>query len=264
MLKHVLNPPNWFTAASIFCSVFAMSRVTGSVADGRDIRTACILVILGGVFDLLDGRVARITRRDSAFGSQLDSIADILGFGLAPAVIAWAWLLRDLGPVGVGVSFWYVVCAAFRLARFNVDATEQHWPRHGHSQGLTTTMAGGSLVTFVWVANGYLAGWFEPGRWPQYQLHAGLSILMVALGALMTSSVPFRNFRDLRQSRRSRHLLAVFLLSCLAGAVVFDPSMWWGVGAALYLTAGLVDGLVSMLFFREDRTADPEGTPQLP
>lgn len=247
MLKHVLNPPNWFTAASIFCSVYAMSLVAGpGVADSSTLARACVLVIFGGIFDLLDGRVARLTNTHSEFGVQLDSFADMLGFGLAPAVIAWAWLLHDLGPVGVLVAFVFVVSAAFRLARFNVDETP--WPLHGHTQGLTTTMAGGTLVTFIWVANGYLAERLDPATWPDHLLAFLVSGLMVALGGLMVSSLPFRNFKDLRRNKRARALLAVSLACCLTGAVVLDPSMWWGVGGAMYLTVGVVDGLVTAIW----------------
>lgn len=244
MIKHFLNPPNWFTSASIFCSVYAMSIVLGEHgSEPAALSQACVLVIFGGIFDLLDGRVARMTNRFTEFGVQLDSIADVLGFGLAPALIAWTWALHKLGPIGVGITFWYVLCAAFRLARFNVDQTAHRWPLAGHTQGLTTTMSGGSLVTFVWVANGYLAD--------QISVPTPLVALLVSsLGMLMISSIPFRSFKDMRKNRRARRILGVSLAACLAGAVVLDPSMWWGVGAALYLTVGLVDGIVTAIWHR--------------
>lgn len=238
MIKHFLNPPNWFTSASIFCSVYALTLlISAPEPTPETLSRACVLVIFGGIFDLLDGRVARMTRRFTEFGVQLDTIADVVGFGVAPALIAWSWALSDMGPVGVAVCFWYVLCAAFRLARFNVDTSEGTWALPGHSQGLTSTMAGGSLVTLIWVANGYLADVITVPAW-------AAAALVVALGGLMISSVPFRNFKDLRQNRLARRLLAVSLACCLAGAVVLDPSMWWGVGAALYLTLGLADGLI--------------------
>jgi len=237
MIKHFLNPPNWFTAASIFCSVYAMSLVIAAPEiTSQVLSTACVLVIFGGIFDLLDGRVARMTKRFSEFGVQLDSIADIVGFGVAPAMLAWAWMLKDMGPIGVAITFWYVLCAAFRLARFNVDTAEKTWTLPGHSQGLTSTMAGGCLVTLIWVSNGYLAGVHIPGF--------VVASLVAGLGLLMVSSVPFRTFRDIRRNRVARRLIGVGLASCLFGAVFLDPSMWWGVGALGYLTVGLLDGLV--------------------
>lgn len=244
MIRHFLNPPNWFTSASIFCSVYAMSLVLANPdPDPEILARACVLVIFGGIFDLLDGRVARMTNRYTEFGVQLDSIADVVGFGLAPALLAWAWILKDMGPLGVAATFWYVLCAAFRLARFNVDKANRQWPLDGHSQGLTTTMAGGSLVTFVWVANGYGADWLHVPAW-------AMAALVASLGWLMISSIPFRDFKDLRDNRRARRILALFLAACLLGAVVLDPSMWWGVGAALYLSVGLLDGIVTAIWHR--------------
>lgn len=245
VIRHFLNPPNWFTAASLFCSTYAMALVlqAGSHPPSEVMARACVLVIFGGVFDLLDGRVARVMNRYSEFGVQLDSIADVVGFGLAPALLAYVWKLQDLGALGFAACFAYVLCAAFRLARFNVSTADDSWPLEGHTQGLTTTMAGGTLVTLIWVANGYLQDWLV--------VPSGLLALFTGgLGLLMISSIPFRSFKDLRQNRKARRFLAVFLASCLVGAVVLDPSMWWGVGGALYLTFGLFDGVVTALWHR--------------
>lgn len=243
MIKHFLNPPNWFTSASIFCSVYAMALLVQGGSDPTVLSRAAVLVIFGGIFDMLDGRVARMTNRFTEFGVQLDSIADVLGFGLAPAVLAYTWKLHELGTVGVVAAFWYVLCAAFRLARFNVEANNKTWSLDGHTQGLTTTMSGGALVTFVWVANDYLHDAIAPSA-------AWVGLLVAGLGGLMISSIPFRSFKDTKQNKKARGMLAVFLAACLAGAVLLDWSMWWGVGAALYLSVGLVDGLVTAVWHR--------------
>ncbi len=245
MLRHFLNPPNWFTSASIFCSVYALALVMEAGAGaGPDVMTkACMLVVFGGVFDLLDGRVARMTNRYTEFGVHLDSIADVVSFGVAPALLAWAWVLHEWGALGAIVTFWYVLCASFRLARFNVDASHRRWALDGHSQGLTSTMSGGSLVTLVWVSNGYLAEVLAPPTWV-------VALIVLALGFLMVSSLPFRNFRDVRRNGFARLSLALALTLCLAGAVVLDPSMLFGVGAFLYLTWGVVDGLAVALHHR--------------
>lgn len=245
MIKHFLNPPNWFTSASLFCSTYAMALLMAAphpVPADLVIR-ASILVIFAGVFDLLDGRVARLTNRFSEFGVQLDTIADVVGFGVAPALLAWAWKLNELGMIGAVATFWYVLCAAFRLARFNVNTVEQTWSFKGHSQGLTTTMSGGSLVSLIWVANGYLQGRVDPAP----GLIAGF---LVFLGLLMVSSIPFRTFRDMRQNKNARRLLAFSFACCLLAAVVFDPSMWWGAGAFMYLTVGVLDGVFVAVYHR--------------
>ena len=188
-----------------------------------------MLVIFGGVFDLLDGRVARMTNRFTEFGVQLDSIADVLGFGLAPALIAWTWALKDLGAVGVAVTFWYVLCAAFRLARFNVGANDNSWPLYGHAQGLDRHDGGAarsspscgwrtgtSRTRHVTAPGSCVAG--RPPRLPDNQRH------------------PFAALQGTAAEPAARRILAVARRLPL-GAVVLDPSMWWGIGAALYLTS---------------------------
>jgi CDP-diacylglycerol--serine O-phosphatidyltransferase len=237
VIHHFLNPPNWFTSASIFCSTYAMALLlTPGEPTAETFTRACVLVVFGGIFDMLDGRVARLTNRYSDFGVQLDSIADIIGFGVAPAMLAWTWQLHELGSIGMAVTFWYVLSAAFRLARFNVNTVDDRWQLAGHSQGLTSTMSGGILVTAIWVFNGYLS---------HVQVAPlAFATLVALLGFLMISSVPCRNFKDFRANVTARRLFALSVACCLTGALVFDPSMWFGVGAALYLTAGTADGLV--------------------
>lgn len=253
MIAHLLNPPNWFTAASLFCSTTALATLLAATTPTpEDFRRACILIVFGGIFDLLDGRVARMTRRDSAFGVQLDSIADIVGFGVAPALIAWTWSLHTLGNLGLAATVLYVIAAAFRLARFNVDAADPCcvWPYAGHSRGLTSTMSGGILVTAVWVANGFL---YDVLTIPPLATAA----LVGVLGVLMMSSIPFRHFKDFRHNRVARRWMAVSLSICLVAAVVVDPSMWFGAGAVLYLVGGLVDGLVVIAHVRRrDQVTD--------
>jgi CDP-diacylglycerol--serine O-phosphatidyltransferase len=237
VIRHFLNPPNWFTSASLLCSMLAMTSLVGVPASPDTLARAAVLIIFGGIFDMLDGRVARITGRHSEFGVQLDSLADFVGFGAAPALLAWAWCLHELGAVGVAAAFWYALATAFRLARFNVATAQTHWPFRGHSQGLTSTMGGGAFVTFCWVSNGWAAGWLNPPP-------AFVAAFLAGLGLLMVSSLPFRNFRDLRGNRTARRILAPCMAACLVGAFAFDVSLFWGIGAVLYLSVGLVDGLV--------------------
>jgi CDP-diacylglycerol--serine O-phosphatidyltransferase len=253
VIQHFLNPPNWFTAASIACSTYALALLVAQPHTPALMIQACVLVLFGGVFDLLDGRVARMTNRFSEFGVQLDSLADLVSFGVAPAMLAWAWRLHELGPLGAAVTFWYVIAAAFRLARFNVNSAHHSWNLAGHSQGLTTTMAGGCLVIFVWMSNGYLE------TVPVTALAA--AGLVAALGGLMVSSLPMRSFKDMRQNPRARILFAVAFAASLTGALALDPSMWFGVGAMLYLSLGVVDGVITWAaHWRRGNNLDTVGT----
>jgi len=219
----------------------ATLAAAGADPSGKVLTRACVLIVFGGIFDLLDGRVARLTERFSDFGVQLDSIADIVGFGVAPALLAWNWKLHQLGTLGVFITFFWVVCAAFRLARFNVEATKKDstWQYKGYEEGLTSTMAGGALVSFVWVANTY-------GRDTMHVTAAHVAILAVSLALLMISSFPMADFRDLRRNRFARHITAVFLAACLTG-LLFDPSMLFGIGAALYLSYSMAEGTFAIV-----------------
>lgn len=245
MIRHYLNPPNWFTSASILCATLAMTRLMGvDHPDAATLISSCILIMVGGVFDSLDGRVARMTNRFSEFGVQLDSFADLIAFGFAPAMVAYAWKLHDLGTAGSLIAFWYVLSAAFRLARFNVQANHNSWPLAGHTQGLTSTMAGGCLSIAVWMSNGFLP-------------HHGLDVpawaaaaLVFWLGLMMVSSVPFRSFKDMRRNPRARYLFAFAFAACLGSAVFLEPSMWFGMGAFLYIVLGLIDGLITAWYYR--------------
>jgi CDP-diacylglycerol---serine O-phosphatidyltransferase len=250
VIRHFLNPPNWFTSASIFCGTYALGLLIAQPERTPDLLIrVCVLVLFGGVFDLLDGRVARMTNRFTEFGVQLDSLADIISFGVAPAMLAWGWKLHELGGIGVVIAFWYVLCAAFRLARFNVASAEKSWMLAGHTQGLTTTMSGGILVTFVWISNGYLYGKISVNPWFVAAVVAFQAVLMV-------SSVPFRSFKDVRRNMKARIMLATGLAACLVGAIAIDPSMWFGVGALGYIGLGTLDGAVTWLHFRNRPIVD--------
>lgn len=245
MIKHFLNPPNWFTSASIFCSTYAMAQVIAAHGDPDAplLIRCCILVLLGGVFDMLDGRVARMTNRYSEFGVQLDSLADLTSFGIAPAMLAYGWKLHELGIVGSLLTFWYVLATAFRLARFNVNANHAAWKLAGHTQGLTSTMSGACLCIFIWISNGYMSQFISVPA-------PAFAALVGVLGLLLVSSVPYRSFKDIRRNRRARALFAFAVACCLAGASLLDPSMWFGVGATMYIVIGFFDGLITAAYYR--------------
>ena len=146
MLKHFLNPPNWFTSAGIFCGMYGMVLATG-IGVEQNFYKAALMILFAGVFDMLDGRVARITKRGSAFGVQLDSLADVISFGLAPALLLYAWGVSSLGVWGLVGSFAFVLCGAFRLARFNLNNADGKPKAYG--EGLTITSAGATVASWV-------------------------------------------------------------------------------------------------------------------
>jgi len=211
--------------------------------DPKTFSLACILVIFGTVFDLLDGRVARMTNRYTEFGVQLDSLADLVGFGVAPALLVYAWSLHSLGTLGIVVCFWFVLCAAFRLARFNVNTSHRAWTLKGHSQGVTSTMAGFCVVALIWTMNAGLLNLVSVSA-------PIVAVTVATLGLLMISSLPFRNFRDIRRNKRARLLLALGMAATLTAGVIVDASVFFGAAAALYVFCGLADGIITALHFK--------------
>ncbi|MEZ4219856.1 MAG: CDP-diacylglycerol--serine O-phosphatidyltransferase [Polyangiaceae bacterium] len=186
--------PNMITLASVFCGFNAIRLAGGSQGGGEDLHRAAVLLIFAMLFDLLDGRVARLTRTESAFGLQLDSLADVISFGVAPAILVYQWVLYRHPLPGLIVAFMFVACAAARLARFNVLSSAPGGAplKPGkYMLGLPTPPASGILISLV-VADAAVGG--AIGQEPHTIV---LFIVTVAVSLLMVSSVRFRSFKDL-------------------------------------------------------------------
>jgi CDP-diacylglycerol--serine O-phosphatidyltransferase len=179
--------PNLFTTGCLFSGFYAIV----AAIDGNYER-AGFAVFAAMLFDTLDGRVARMTRTESAFGKEYDSLADMVSFGLAPAIVAYQWGVARLfeygkvwGRVGWLAAFFYAVCAALRLARFNTRSSADK----RFFEGLPSPSAAAIVSAFIWSSS----EWRTPGL-------AGLIVaaLVTALaGALMVSSFPFNSFKQL-------------------------------------------------------------------
>ncbi|OGF98313.1 MAG: CDP-diacylglycerol--serine O-phosphatidyltransferase [Candidatus Glassbacteria bacterium RIFCSPLOWO2_12_FULL_58_11] len=133
--------PSAFTSGSIFCGFY--SAVS---AMREDLELACWLIVVAGILDYFDGKVALFSGSESRFGVELDSLADIISFGIAPGIIMYQFFLRDRGEWSWLVSFLFVLCGALRLARFNV---ETKGAEKTNFKGLPTPMAAGALISFV-------------------------------------------------------------------------------------------------------------------
>lgn len=240
MLKHFLNPPNWFTSASLFCGMYAIALASG-LAGEQNFYRAALMILFAGVFDMLDGRVARITKTGSAFGVQLDSLADMVSFGVAPALLLYAWGINSLGMLGFVGAFAFALCGAFRLARFNIGADGK---AHAWSEGLTITVAGATVAAAVMThARAGLTSVAHP---------LNVWILTVILAFLMVSRVPYRTFKT-RRSRRSTVIgLALFFGTMLVIAVRYNLSTAFLAVLGGYVLVGPVE---AVLFFRSRRRA---------
>lgn len=238
--------PNLFTVSSIFCGFYGAVTAAGATGPG-DLYRACIAILFAMVFDSVDGRVARLTRTQSDFGVQMDSLADVVSFGAAPALIAWHWGLADFGTVGLLACFVYTACGAIRLARFNVMAAASTGPS-AYFLGLPIPAAAGLLVAAI-IAS-LQAGDTLDGT----QVWAPLG--MVALGLLMVSSIRFPTFKATKMTRRTfAALMAVF--GCVVVlAVQVRPSFAIVTLMGSYLVLGLAAEAARLV--RRARAGGPE------
>ncbi len=246
MLKHFLNPPNWFTSASMFCGFYSILLATGAVGDEPAFYRAAWMLVFAGVFDMLDGRVARLTGTGSPFGIQLDSLADIVSFGIAPAVLVYSWALQDFGPLGLFAAFFFFLCGAFRLARFNLGADGT---KSSFSTGLTITMAGGTVASLVMAAaaNDLVGADLGPVT----------LVLCLTLSLLMVSRLRFFEWSALRLRPTTLFGVAVGLAVVLVVAMRFRYASAFLAIATIYIGVSLVWNVV-LLFRREARQAGEE------
>jgi len=216
--------PNLLTTGAMFAGFYAV--IAGM--DG-DFRNACVAIIVAMVLDTLDGRVARLTNTQSAFGAEYDSLSDLVAFGMAPALLCFSWALSSLGKAGWTVCFIYVACAALRLARFNVQlgTTDKRF-----FVGLASPSAAGLVVFMVWAL-------FEN----QVEV-TGLIALLAALvtftaAALMVVNIRYYSFKDL--DMRNRVPFIVMILVVLFFVVVsWDPPIMLFTMAIMYAGSGPV------------------------
>jgi CDP-diacylglycerol--serine O-phosphatidyltransferase len=206
--------PNLLTTACLACGFFAIvSAING------DFARAGGAIFLAMIFDGLDGRVARWTRTESIFGKEYDSLADMVSFGLAPALVAYQWGVARIaeygnswGRFGWIAAFFYAVCAALRLARFNSRAATAD---KRYFEGLPSPSAAAVVAAFVW----FSSGWREPGL-------AGLILtfsITAAAGALMVSKFAYPSFKQVEWDRRIK--FAYFLIvPVFLGLIAAEPA----------------------------------------
>ena len=204
--KGVYILPNLFTLAALFGGFYAVVMAINGRFD-----LAAVGIFSAMVLDSLDGRVARMTNTQSAFGEQMDSLSDMVSFGAAPALIAYVWALKGLGRWGWIAAFVYCACAALRLARFNVNTGVVD---KRYFQGLPSPAAAALIMGFVWLATDMGIGG-ERVAWPVFflALYAGLT---------MVTNVPFYSFKDV-QMKRSVPFAAIVLIAIAIAVVNIDP-----------------------------------------
>jgi CDP-diacylglycerol---serine O-phosphatidyltransferase len=224
--RGVVILPSGLTLANLFCGVFAIVSASRGQFD-----LAGFLVVLGGCADALDGRVARATGSGSRFGSELDSLVDIISFGLAPAMIMYFAVMNREGWDWL-VVFFYVACAAIRLARFNV---EQAGRAKRYFHGLPSPAAGMTLATYYWFSQTPLYNETVLGDLPW---HFWLRFLMLALAFLMISNVSYPAVPTVGYRKLSEILGSLVVAATIFG-VIFLKKQFYFPAFLGYVTYGV-------------------------
>lgn len=215
--------PNLFTTAGLFSGFYAVIA-----SMNGQFESAAIAVFVAMLCDGLDGRVARLTNTQSEFGAEYDSMADMVSFGMAPALIAYNWALSDLGKVGWLAAFIYCAGAALRLARFNtqVGVADKRW-----FQGLASPAAAAVIAGTVWLGN-------------QYHIDAGsVSYLFAAVtictGLLMVSNFRYHSFKEV-DWRGKVNFIVILLVVGVFVVISVEPALILCLGFYLYALSGPV------------------------
>lgn len=224
--------PNLFTVAGLFAGFYAIISATQHHYD-----VAAIAIFVAMVLDGLDGRIARLTQSQSEFGAQLDSLSDMVCFGITPALVLFNWSLSSLGKIGWLAAFIYAVCTALRLARFNSQSQQEN---KRYFQGLSTTACAGFVASVIWAATEYHVDgvYYAPL----------VAIVTVALALCMVSTIRYRSFKDLdlRGKVPFMVILAVVLVIVIIST---DPPLVFFAIFLAYVLSGPIGTLWHWRYF---------------
>jgi len=228
--------PNLFTTAGLFAGFYAIIA-----AIRGDFDAAATAIFVAMIMDGLDGRIARMTNTQSAFGAEYDSLADMVSFGLAPALVVFQWAFLDMGKLGWMVAFIYTACAALRLARFN---TQVGIADKRYFQGLPSPAAAAAIAGWVWV-----------GANNDFD-HTMMAYLAVPLtffcGVLMASTVRYHSFKDL-DLRGKVPFIVMLVLVMIFALIAIDPPIVLFTVFTIYALSGPVFTLLKLRQHRSER-----------
>jgi CDP-diacylglycerol--serine O-phosphatidyltransferase len=259
--------PSFFTMANVFCGYFALMEVfragllmtQNMDAAAQHFDFAAMAIGFAVLFDGLDGRIARLMGTTSPFGQELDSLADTITFGIAPAFLAFAWGVRAVLPVpdtpltnhlaaaGWLVTFLFVICSAARLARFNIQSSPgPNRPEHKHFVGLPTPASAGLVAAIVHFNGGTP---ISDMLWVPFWL-----VLLMATAILMVSTWRYHSFKHL-DFRKQHKFAVVILMATIGGIIVFWSQTVLLVIATSYVLSGVIAKLLQSV--RRGRIESP-------
>lgn len=230
--------PSLFTVGNMFLGFYAM--VLGLRGD---VRLAALLVFAAAFLDGLDGRIARLSGTDSDFGKEYDSLADIVTFGVAPAMLSFSWGLHEMGRIGWLTPLFYVVCTATRLARFNVQSSTLD---RRYFVGLPAPAAAGAIGSFLY---------FAADEGGSKLLEGLLLVFLVVIGILMVSNFRYWSFKDLHFRRRFSFRVALPIAVVLV-AVALHPAAFFLAVSGTYAVSGPVLWLRGRLRHKDSDGSD--------
>lgn len=227
LAMHIYVLPNLVTTGNLFFGFFAIIQ---SVKG--DFMKAAYALVAAAVFDLLDGRLARLTRSTSKFGAEYDSLCDLVSFGVAPAVLLYIWALQPFGRLGWIACFIFAACGALRLARFNVQATVIE---KAYFQGLPIPMAAGIVASAVLALNDLAI---------EANGHYGILAMTYLLGFVMVSTFRYRSFKDLDLKERLPFRYLIFGVIIIS-VVAYRPEVNLFILFLTYAVLGAVFGILN-------------------
>jgi CDP-diacylglycerol--serine O-phosphatidyltransferase len=230
--RSVFVLPSLLTVTNIFCGYYAIV----STMDGR-YRAAAVAIAIAIVLDSLDGFVARLTNTASEFGLQLDSLADVISFGVAPSILAMVWVLRDVDTrLACAAAFTFTICGAMRLARFNIQSGG-----HKYFVGLPIPAAGGTIAAIVF--------FFDTPRLDVVVSHPFFAESMFAvtfvLAFLMVSTLRYDSLKGVTLGKKSH--LAVLVIALMFVLIFFLPRPTLLTLAVVYTLSGPAQKLLALL-----------------
>ena len=211
--KGIYMVPNMITLAALFGGFYAIVMAM----NGR-FELATVALFLSMVLDSLDGRVARMTNTQSAFGEQMDSLSDMVSFGAAPALVAYIWTLSTLGRWGWIAAFVYLACAALRLARFNVNTGVVD---KRYFQGLPSPAAAALVAGFIWLMTDL--------EIPSGDVTWAMFAITLFAGLTMVTNVPFYSFKDLSVKKSVPFAAIVLVALGIAVINIHPPTVLFGL-----------------------------------
>lgn len=229
MKRGVYILPNLLTSASLFCGFYSVIKSLNG-----DYIAAAWAILFAGIFDLLDGRIARLARAESQFGIEYDSLVDLSSFGLAPGILIYTWTLHSLGKLGWLAAFLFFACGALRLARYNVqhDDVEQEY-----FQGLPIPVAAYVIATYVVFHHFYFV--FPP------QNSLAFAGMTVALALLMVSTIRYRSMKVVDIKSRNPFFVLVLVVIGIFIVAIKPEVMMFALTTA-YLASGLLEEAVTL------------------